>query len=213
MFSTALTGAIIAISFAAPPGPVAMETIRRGLSGGFYPALKVQLGSIIGDMTWCAVALLGLAPLVQVTWIRVGLAVVGVGVLISLGAMSIRDAFRASHATTMETASPKKGAFKSGLAISMANPMAVGYWIGIGGALIATGVAGSTPAETASFVTGFLAATFLWAFLMAVIVRWGKQIMTPLAFRIVTFTCGVALLIFGFTLAYQTCEVFKTSQV
>lgn len=185
-----------------------METIRRGLRGGFYPALKVQLGSIIGDMTWCAVALLGLAPLVQVMWIRVGLAVVGVGVLITLGAISIRDALRSSHAQTTETASPKSGAFKSGLAISMANPMAIGYWIGVGGALIATGVAGTTAAETVSFISGFLAATFLWAFLMAVVVRWGEQIMTPLAFRIVTFTCGVALLIFGFTLASEIISTF-----
>jgi len=90
----------------------------------------------------------------------------------------------------------------------MATPMAVGYWIGVGGALIATGVAGTTAAETVSFISGFLAATFLWAFLMAVIVRWGKQIMTPLAFRIVTFTCGVALLIFGFTLASEMISTF-----
>ena len=33
MFATVLTGAMIAISFSAPPGPVAMETIRRGLRG------------------------------------------------------------------------------------------------------------------------------------------------------------------------------------
>ncbi len=31
MLSTAIAGAIIAISFSAPPGPVTMETIRRGL--------------------------------------------------------------------------------------------------------------------------------------------------------------------------------------
>ena len=208
MLSIAITGAFIAISFSAPPGPIAIETIRRGLRGGFYPALKVQLGSIIGDMTWCAVALLGLAPLVQVMWIRLGLAVLGVAVLIVLGAMSLRDAFRreVSQVITTEAASPKSGAFKSGLMISLANPMAVGYWIGIGGALIATGVAGTTPAETASFIGGFLAATFLWAFFMAVVVRWGKQFVTPLAFRIVTFTCGVALLMFGFTLASEILD-------
>ena len=39
MLTTVLTGAFIAISFSAPPGPVAMETIRRGVRGGFSPAL------------------------------------------------------------------------------------------------------------------------------------------------------------------------------
>src|SRR5713226_8419186 len=85
MLTTALAGAIMAISMSAPPGPVTMETVRRGLGGGFRPALFVQLGSVIGDLTWCGVALLGLAPLVQVAWIRVVLSVVGVGLLLYLG--------------------------------------------------------------------------------------------------------------------------------
>ena len=60
MLLTAFTGAVMAISFCAPPGPVTMETLRRGLRGGFGPALQVQLGSIVGDVTWCALALVGL---------------------------------------------------------------------------------------------------------------------------------------------------------
>ena len=58
MLATIMTGAAIAISFSAPPGPVAMETIRRGLRGGFGPALNVQLGSIIGDFLWFMIALI-----------------------------------------------------------------------------------------------------------------------------------------------------------
>ncbi len=61
MLATILTGAMIAISFSAPPGPVAMETVRRGLRGGFLPALNVQLGSMIGDFMWFMIALIGLA--------------------------------------------------------------------------------------------------------------------------------------------------------
>ncbi len=49
MITTLLAGAAVAISFSAPPGPVTLETVRRGLRGGFGPALNVQLGSIIGD--------------------------------------------------------------------------------------------------------------------------------------------------------------------
>ena len=51
MLATAIAGAIMAISLSAPPGPVTMETVRRGLRGGFRPALFVQLGSVIGDLT------------------------------------------------------------------------------------------------------------------------------------------------------------------
>ena len=203
MFSTALAGAIIAISFSAPPGPVTLETIRRGLRGGFGPALRVQFGSIIGDMTWCIAALIGLAPLVQIGVIRTVLGVVGVILLVYLGAMGIRDAFKPSPLEISDRDGGKKGSFRTGMAISMANPMAVGYWLSVGGALVASGIVGNTPAQTASFVSGFLGGTFLWAFVMAFAVRWGKKILNPLAFRAITFTCGAIMIVFGFTLASQ----------
>src|ERR1700693_3647044 len=90
MLTTALAGALIAISLSAPPGPVTMETVRRGLGGGFRPALFVQLGSVIGDLTWCGAALLGLAPLVQIGWVRSGLSVAGVALLLYLGVTGLR---------------------------------------------------------------------------------------------------------------------------
>src|SRR5258705_8277022 len=138
MLTTALAGLLMAISFSAPPGPVAMETIRRGLGGGFRPALAVQLGSIIGDFTWCGLALLGLAPLVQVAWIRTLLSVAGVGVLLYLGVAGLREAAARKAATSAVEGTPSHAsAFRSGLVISMANPMAVAYWLSVGGALVA----------------------------------------------------------------------------
>ncbi len=201
MLLTALTGALMAISFSAPPGPVALETIRRGLRGGFRPALQVQLGSIIGDVTWCALALLGLAPLVQVAWVRVLLSVAGVAVLVYLGAAGIREALTSRPAATEAKAAPAHGAFRSGLAISMANPMAVGYWLSVGGALVTAGVAGNTAGQTASFISGFIGGTVAWAFVMALAVRWGRVLMTPRVFRWVNLGCSAALLVFGVALA------------
>jgi chemosensory pili system protein ChpE len=203
MFSTILAGAIIAISFSAPPGPVTMETVRRGLHGGFKPALNVQLGSIIGDMAWCLVALIGLAPLVQFDFIRITLGVVGVGLLFYLGATGIRDAFKTPDAAKVDTQEIKSGAFRSGMAISLANPQAVAYWLSVGGALVASGAVGQSVGSTAGFIGGFLSGTFLWAFIMAIAVRFGRQLLHPIAFRAVTFVCGATLLVFGFTLATQ----------
>ncbi len=203
MLATVLTGAMIAISFSAPPGPVAMETIRRGLRGGFSPALNVQLGSIIGDFMWFMIALIGLGQLAQIAVIRGGLAIAGVGLLLYLGVCGIRDAFKAAKLEQGGAIEPTRGAFRSGMAISIANPMAIGYWLSIGGTLVATGVAGQSGGQTASFVFGFVAGTFLWALIMAVAVRFGKQLVHPNLFRVINFGCGAALLIFGITLATQ----------
>jgi chemosensory pili system protein ChpE len=202
MLTTLLSGAAIALAFSAPPGPVALETIRRGLRSGFGPALRVQLGSIIGDLTWCLAALAGLAPLVQVAWIRMALGVIGVGVLIYLGGLGIRDAVKPPAPSTA-AALEHKGAFRSGLWISMANPMAVGYWLGVGGTLVAAGVVGESLPQTTAFVAGFVTAVFLWAFVMALAVRFGRQWMTPALFRLVTFACGLTLIVFGLSLASE----------
>ena len=203
MLTTALAGAMIAISFSAPPGPVALETIRRGLRGGFGPALRVQLGSIIGDAMWCLIAVLGLAPLIQTGWVRGVLSVVGAGVLIYLGACGIRDAIKSSGLPSVEAATVATSAFRSGMVISVANPMAVGYWLSVSASLVATGVVGATPPDVFSFIIGFLAGTLAWAFLMAFAVRWSKHIMTPVTFRTVTFVCGAVLIVFGAMLASQ----------
>jgi chemosensory pili system protein ChpE len=203
MLTTALAGALMAISMSAPPGPVTMETVRRGLGGGFRPALYVQLGSVIGDLTWCALALLGLAPLVQIAWVRGALSIAGVVLLAYLGLAGLRDAFfKAATAPAPSAAGlGHGGAFRSGLAISMANPMAVGYWLSVGGALIAAGIAGTTPLQTGTFIGGYLGGTLAWCFVAALVVRWGRRLLSPALFRWVTAACSIALLFFGLALA------------
>jgi threonine/homoserine/homoserine lactone efflux protein len=81
--------------------------------------------------------------------------------------------------------------------------MAVGYWLSIGGTLVATGVAGQSSSQTATFTFGFVAGTLLWAFIMALAVRFGRRFLCPNLFRAINFGCGAALMIFGVTLASQ----------
>jgi hypothetical protein len=54
-------GIVIGVAYIATPGPVNIETIRRGVMGGFRVALAIQLGALIGDLTYALVALAGLA--------------------------------------------------------------------------------------------------------------------------------------------------------
>ncbi|WP_215201023.1 LysE family transporter, partial [Escherichia coli] len=50
------------------------ETLRRGLTGGFRPALLVQLGSLIGDAVWALLGLTGLALLLGYEQVRCAVA-------------------------------------------------------------------------------------------------------------------------------------------
>ena len=58
MISLFFAAFVFGLIFNAAPGAVFAETVRRGIRGGFRPALAVQLGSLAGDTLW---ALLGLS--------------------------------------------------------------------------------------------------------------------------------------------------------
>jgi chemosensory pili system protein ChpE/L-lysine exporter family protein LysE/ArgO len=163
----------------------------------------VQLGSIIGDMAWCLAALIGLAPLIQIDFFRIPLGVIGVGLLIYLGAVGIRDALKPGALQETKESDAKAGAFRSGMAISLANPQAIGYWLSVGGALVASGAVGQSVGQTATFISGFIAGTFVWALGMALAMRFGQRILNPIAFRVITFACGTIMIVFGITLATQ----------
>jgi threonine/homoserine/homoserine lactone efflux protein len=82
------------------------------MQGGFRPALRVQLGSIIGDLTWCLAALIGLAPLMQIAWVRWLLGAVGVLLLVYLGALGVRDAMRPAALQPVTAGVVRSGAFR-----------------------------------------------------------------------------------------------------
>ena len=57
---------ILGLLFNAAPGVVFTETIKRGINGGFFPALYVQIGSLAGDALWAILGLLGIGILLNI---------------------------------------------------------------------------------------------------------------------------------------------------
>ncbi len=86
---------ILAIAFCAPPGVVTAETVRRGAARGFFPALFVQLGSLVGDTTWAIIALTGLAFIVQNNLAKIVLSLIGILLMLKLAWDAIKDARQA----------------------------------------------------------------------------------------------------------------------
>ena len=57
--------AALGIAYAAFPGVVNTECLRRGMTSGFGAAVLIQMGALIGDAGWAVVALTGAALLLQ----------------------------------------------------------------------------------------------------------------------------------------------------
>lgn len=154
------------IAFAAPPGIVTAETFRRGVSRGFPAALSVQLGALIGDATYCLLALAGVAVLIQNPLTQRILGIVSVLFLFYLAISGIVSELRAAPANTVHpTIEPphhaaaklpnQKNAFLTGMFLSLTNPWAIGFWLSLGGTLASYGALESN-GSMALFFSSFL---------------------------------------------------------
>lgn len=199
---------VLAIAFAAPPGIITAETIRRGAARGFLPALSVQFGSLIGDTTWAAIALTGLAFVIQNNVARIILSLIGIVLMVKLAWDAIKDARDGKLPTTDKDIASSRGDFASGAFLSLGNPMNIVFWTGLGTTVFASIAGGPEPIHFVTFFAGFLSGAVLWCFILAGLIAWGRQWMTVGFFRFLNATCGLVLFYFAFQLGIQTMQNF-----
>ena len=196
---------LLAIAFCAPPGVVTAETVRRGAARGFFPALFVQLGSLVGDTTWAIIALTGLAFLVQNNLAKIVLSLIGILLMLKLAWGAIQDA-REGKELASNASQTHRGDFTNGAFLSLGNPMNIVFWTGLGTTVFASLSGQPQPVDFAIFFSGFLSGAVLWCFIMAGIVAWGRKFVTPTFFRWVNFTCGIALGFFALQLGIKLLQ-------
>jgi threonine/homoserine/homoserine lactone efflux protein len=199
----------LGIAISAPPGPIATESLRRGAVRGFRAAFMVQAGSLIGDTVWAILALVGIAFLVQNVPARLILTTVGVVLLIRLGISALRDARsgRSPHEQPYAQRPSQRNDFTTGMLLSLANPFAIAFWLGIGSSVIAANLDPTMqvqPIHLIVFFSGFMLGVLAWMLLFCVVVGWGRRYLKPPLFRLINAICGLVLLLFGAQLAWST---------
>ncbi len=199
---------ILGIAFCAPPGIITAETIRRGAARGFVPALSVQFGSLVGDTTWAAIALTGLAFVIQNNVAKAILSVIGITLMVKLALDAIKDAREGKHPANETEQASTRGDFASGAFLSLGNPMNIVFWTGLGTTVFASIAGTPQPIHFATFFTGFLGGAILWCFFIAGLVAWGRQWMTASFFRFLNAACGLVLFYFALQLGLQTFQSF-----
>lgn len=202
-----LSSMALGIAFAAPPGIVTAETVRRGLARGFWPAFQVQLGSLIGDATWAAIALAGGAVLVQSLPSRVLLSLAGSLILFYLAG----NAFKEAKTGTLPgvARSVVQGDFAAGALLSLSNPYAVAFWLGVGSSAVFASVSQPGPVHFAIFFLAFMGGALLWSLFLSGVVAWGYRFINARFFRWVNLLCGLALGYFGLVLFWNVVQVLE----
>ncbi len=190
----------LGIAYNAAPGAVNTEALRRGLARGIRPALLVQLGALIGDLLWAALAFTGTAFLARRQSIRLTLGIAGACFLLRLAWNALQEAWRGGIPRAQGHTA--RGDFATGAVFSLANPFALAFWTGIGSGFAAT--AGATAGRFVALFAGFALGAALWCLAMPCVVGWGRRFIRPALFRWLNALCGLALSYFGLALLWRT---------
>lgn len=180
---------ILGLLFNATPGVVFTETIKRGINGGFFPALYVQIGSLAGDALWAILGLLGIGILLNIDILKYPLSIIGIIYLIYLA----YDSFISSNVKyekIVVSKSIKNNALKSGVFLSITNPQNIAYWAALGSSFGALGIAEPQTSHYFIFFFGFISSSILWCFVCALAVekifKYTNSVIKKYIFRICT---------------------------
>jgi chemosensory pili system protein ChpE len=199
---------MLGLAYVASPGPVNIETLRRGLVGGFRVALALQLGALCGHLFWASLALAGVGLILTHAAAQAVLGIAGTAILVYLGCSALRSwrtiaavASRAGDPTAQaRPAAPTTWRMAwTGAAIATANPFGPAFWLSIGGAM-----GQGAQQHPATFLGGFFVGALLATVGIALLVGIGHARITPRLVRLATSGCGLALIGCGLMVGYTT---------
>lgn len=114
--------------FCATSDPVNTHALRVGVNGGSKRAFGVEMGSIVGDMSWAMLAFAALAAVWDNRPARCSLAMAGAAFLMYLAYQGLKDA--GSERLPEVNAPIGRTGFMTGVMMSFANPFQIPFWIG-----------------------------------------------------------------------------------
>ncbi|MCX4160963.1 MULTISPECIES: LysE family translocator [Paraburkholderia] len=174
-------GFFLSLSLCLDIGLVNVAVISLTLSHGFRPGFWLGLGSCFGDLLYAALALAGMAALLQFDAVRWIVWIGGAAILLFLTWKMAREALYPASAPPVEgeadAAAPHLGAWRGfvrGALLAISSPSAILWFAAVGGALIAK--AGATTAPTAAiFLGGFFLGGLAWTLFLCGLASHGRK--------------------------------------
>ena len=173
-------GFFLSLSLCLDIGLVNVAMLSLTLTHGFRPGFWLGLGSCFGDLAYAALALAGMAALLQFDAVRWIVWIGGSAMLLYLTWKMAREALvRAPNEADSDVpptvdAPPAARGFLRGMMLAMSSPSAILWFAAVGGALIAK--AGATSPATASvFLAGFFLGGLCWTVFLCMLASHGRK--------------------------------------
>ena len=195
-----ITAVGLGVAYAAAPGAVNTEAIRRGILHGAHSTLLVQAGALIGDAFWALLAMAGVTILVQHPDLEVVLGITGGCFLLRMAWLAFQEAFF-KRASSSATASSTRGDFTTGVIFGVVNPFGLTFWSGLGSSVVTSGMTGT---KFVLFFASFFAGAVGWSVAISAVIYWGRRWIRPALFRWINIFSGLMLGYFGVRVLWVT---------
>jgi len=200
--ATVFRNVLLGLSLAAPLGPSGLAVIQGGLTGGFQRAFLTGLGVTLGDATYLLVVFFGVSQFLQISWIKVVIWGVGAAALGYLGLQSIREAAGKADLKTSEDA-PSRHPLLVGYLVNVSNPIAVVWWLGVFGSLLAESASGAPKLTALTLSSTILVGILIWHTTTSLLTHFGRRFLGAKYLKLVSIIAGAALLLFSLRFAYR----------
>jgi L-lysine exporter family protein LysE/ArgO len=197
-----LQNILLGLSIAAPIGPASIAILKSGFRGGFVPAITVALGVVSADVTYVLVAYFGLARLITIPVVKTLILFFGMLVLAYLGYLTIRDA---SKPKEVDAGPPKtqKNLYLQGFAVNISNPMAVVWWLGVIGSVLATTTQASNSLVTLLYTLTIVVGIFIWHTGLSIVSHFSKRVFSSSLIKYISIFSGLVLIGFALRFGYN----------
>jgi threonine/homoserine/homoserine lactone efflux protein len=204
MWGALLAGLGIGALAAANVGPIWLLCVRTSARFGWRPGAAIGLGAATVDLCYAVLGALGAAALLQVAPFRIGLGLLGAGVLVFLGVRTMRDAWRVRMGAEQdsEVVQPRD-ALRTGFVATASNPLTILTWGAVFSGAAAANVAAG-PASAAAFVLGIALGSLTFHLVLAGVASVLGARMGSTALRWTDAISGAGLIGFGLLLGVRT---------
>lgn len=188
---------MLGISLAVPVGPIKLEMIKRGLTGGFWSSWLVGLGAVSADFIMMFTIFLGLSPFLQNNMVQIGMLIAGTIILSYLGTSTIIESFSKKNILLLNENKLRQHPFWTGFILALMNPFNFVFWFGVYG-----GTLQSIPPQFSRWITAglslfIIAGIILWNINIAFTVHYFRTLINEKVIRWMTGLAGAGLLGFA----------------
>lgn len=210
MFGMIFAAFVIGIVVAMPPGPVVISGSQRAIANGFWRACRFYAGSALSDIFYVLLVYFGLSALLADSQIfKLALWILGGAWLCKMGFDAIRTPINLGAMESVSDTRAHWQDFRSGVLVTLFNPLTIISWIAIAGNFFALWSADWPPRDSVGFVAiiAIMSGVMVWVLGLALVLSLTRRMFSPAVLRWISIFSGILLVIYGLSAWWSALDL------